>query len=387
MIDVDVAIVGAGPAGSAAASVLARNGYAVALIDKKDFPREKLCGDFINPNNLDLFRNLGVQEEIFAAPHRRLTGFRITAASGAAAEVRFSKRNDGETFGLAIRRAVLDQILLERARRLGALVQTGCHIETLARADRGWRLEAAGGESWRARFLIGADGRNSWVAAQLGAKPAAMTGRAVGFQLRLREKFHGGAHGAPDDDAIEIHLFPGGYAGMAGTGDGAMTLGLAIDKRALPRARAKEFLLTERLVQNPFLGQIIRRSEPGALRSVYPVYFRRRRSFADAALLVGDAARVTEPISGEGVYFALQSGMLAAETLDRALKRGDSSASFLRSYEQACARAFRSRVMLNSLLRFAVYRPALLNRLIAWSAKDNRLLGALVDAVCAPALR
>jgi flavin-dependent dehydrogenase len=102
---------------------------------------------------------------------------------------------------------------------------------------------------------------------------------------------------------------------------------------------------------------------------------------------VGDAARVTEPISGEGAYFALQSGMLAANTLDRALKRGDGSANFLRSYEQACARVFRSRVMLNSLLRFAVYRPALLNRLIAWSAKDNRLLGALVDAVCAPALR
>jgi len=95
MIDVDVAIVGAGPAGSAAASVLARNGYAVALVDKKDFPREKLCGDFINPNNLALFRDLGVEEAIFAAPHRRVTGFRITAVSGAAAEARFSRRNDG----------------------------------------------------------------------------------------------------------------------------------------------------------------------------------------------------------------------------------------------------------------------------------------------------
>src|SRR5581483_1124867 len=98
----------------------------------------------------------------------RRTGFRITAVSGAAAEAQFSNRSDGATFGLAIRRAVLDQILLERARRLGALVQTGCRIETLARDDRGWRLKA-GGSSWRARFLIGADGRNSWVATQIGA--------------------------------------------------------------------------------------------------------------------------------------------------------------------------------------------------------------------------
>ncbi|SRR5581483_143880 len=384
MIDVDVAILGAGPAGSAAASALARRGYGVALIDKKTFPREKLCGDFVNPNNLPWFRELGVEQEIFAAPHRRLTGFRITAVSGAAAEAQFSNRSDGATFGLAIRRAVLDQILLERARRLGALVQTGCRIETLARDDRGWRLKA-GGSSWRARFLIGADGRNSWVATQIGAAWAPMRGRAVGFQLRLKEKFNGVERRAPDGDAIEIHLFPGGYAGVASTGDGAVTLGLAIDKRALPRARVKEFLLSERLPQNPFLRQIIRRSEPGALRSVYPVYFRRRRACADGALLVGDAARVTEPISGEGVYFALRSGLLAAETLDCALQNGAVSADFLGRYEDACARAFRSRVMLNALLRFAVYRPALLDRLIAWSAKDNRLLGALVDAVCAPA--
>lgn len=387
MTDVDVAIVGAGPAGSAAASVLARNGYAVALIDKKDFPREKLCGDFINPNNLTLFRELGVEQEIIATPHRRLTGFRITAISGAEAEVAFSKRSDGETFGLAIRRALLDHILLERARRLGAVVRTGCRIEKLVRDDRGWHLETAGGESWRARFLIGADGRNSWAATQIGADATALDGRAVGFQLRLKEKFNGSADSAPNRKAIEIHLFPGGYAGVADTGDGTTTVGLAIDKRALPRAHMKDFLVNARLGQNPFLKQILRRSDVGALRSVYPVYFRRRRSFTDAALLVGDAARVTEPISGEGVYFAIQSGMLAAETLDRALKRGDSSAKFLQSYERVCARIFRSRVMLNSLLRFAVYRPALLNRLIAWSAKDNRLLGVLVDAVCAPALR
>lgn len=386
MTKVDVAIVGAGPAGSAAASVLARSGYAVALIDKKIFPREKLCGDFINPNNLALFRELGVEQEIEAAPHRRLTGFRITAVSGAQAEVAFSKRTDGETFGLAIRRALLDHILLERARRLGAVVQTGCRIENLARDDRGWHLETAGGESWRARFLIGADGRNSWVATQIGADATALNGCAVGFQLRLKEKFSGSEYSVPDREAIEIHLFPGGYAGVAGTGDGVTTLGLAIDKRALPRAHVKDFLVNERLRQNPFLKRTLRRSEVGALRSVYPVYFGRRRSFFDAALLVGDAAQVTEPISGEGVYFALQSGMLAAATLDHALKQGDASANFLRGYEQACARAFRSRVMLNSLLRFAVYHPALLNRLIAWSAKDNRLLGALVDAICAPAL-
>jgi len=80
----------------------------------------------------------------------------------------------------------------------------------------------------------------------------------------------------------------------------------------------------------------------------------------------------------------MRSGMLAAETLDRALRQGDLSANYLRTYEQTCARALRPRVLLNSLLRFAIYRPALVHPLIRWSARNGRLLTTLVDAVCVP---
>ena len=78
----DVVIVGAGPAGSATAIGLARLGYEVALVDKKAFPREKLCGDFINPINWAIFRDLGVEDRVLAEPHGEVTGFRITSASG-----------------------------------------------------------------------------------------------------------------------------------------------------------------------------------------------------------------------------------------------------------------------------------------------------------------
>ena len=95
------------------------------------------------------------------------------------------------------------------------------------------------------KFLIGADGRNSWVARQLGlTRSAAVQGRSVGFQVRLRST---GAIGGQ----IAVHLFPGGYAGVVGLGDGTITLGMAIDKRRLGRERGAEFLFNNVLSQNP----------------------------------------------------------------------------------------------------------------------------------------
>ena len=361
----DVAIIGAGPAGSATAIALARSGYAVALIDKQIFPREKLCGDFVNPINWPIFRDLGVEERLLAQPHTRVTGFRITSYCGASAAATFSQVDQNRSFGLGLRRAQLDHVLLQRAEEAGVTIRTGQRVQQISKHSTEWQLDMGAGESWRAKILVGADGRNSWVAQQLGMNTRAATrGRSVGFQTRI--------HGSGGSDGqIEIHLFPGGYAGLVGVGDGTASLGLAIDKRILPRVGVDEFLRTERLAQNPYLKSVLEpREKVHGFRAAYPVYFPKRRSFADAVVLVGDAARVTEPITGEGIYFAMRSGMLAAETLDRALRQGDLSANYLRAYEQTCARALRPRVLLNSLLRFAIYRPALVHPLIRWSAQE-----------------
>ncbi|HVR15364.1 MAG TPA: FAD-dependent oxidoreductase, partial [Candidatus Limnocylindrales bacterium] len=243
----DVAIIGAGPAGSATAIALARSGYAVALIDKQIFPREKLCGDFVNPINWPIFRDLGVEERLLAQPHTRVTGFRITSYCGASAAATFSQVDQNRSFGLGLRRAQLDHVLLQRAEEAGVTVRTGQRVQQISKHSKEWQLDMGAGESWRAKILVGADGRNSWVAQQLGMNTRAATrGRSVGFQMRI----HGSAG---SDGQIEIHLFPGGYAGLVGVGDGTTSLGLAIDKRILPRAGVDEFLRTERLAQNPYL--------------------------------------------------------------------------------------------------------------------------------------
>lgn len=374
----DVAVIGAGPAGSAAAIGLAQRGYEVALVDKKFFPREKLCGDFINPVNWPVFRELGVEHRVLAQPHAEVSGFRITTAAGREAVAQFTKSDHGQSVGLGLRRAYLDQVLLDRAVALEVTVFQGRRLADLARAAQVWRLRADGGEEWQAKILVGADGRNSWVAQRLGLNKRAAGGRSVGFQCRLKSA------GAVDGK-VEIHLFPGGYAGVVGLGDGTLNLCLAVDKRTLPRERSAEFLFARILPHNPFLRDILERSEiMSELRSVYPVYFPSRRCYGDRALLVGDAARVSEPVTGEGIYFAMRSGLMAAETVDRALRRGDLSAASLQSYMQNFRRAFRARVALNSFLRFAIYRPAVLDPLIRLSARHDRVLHSLIDTVCEP---
>jgi flavin-dependent dehydrogenase len=225
-------------------------------------------------------------------------------------------------------------------------------------------------------MLIGADGRNSWVAHHLGlVKPAAMQGLSVGFQFRLKcvNRRTG---------KVEIHLFPGGYAGIVGPGGDTVTLGLAIEKHRLPGGRPEHSLLKSILPQNPWLKEILRNARVVEMRSTYPVYFPPRRASGDGVLLVGDAARVNEPVTGEGIYFALKSGELAAGTMDRAFRKGDSSAGQLCSYERNCHLVFRARRGINALIRWLIYRPALLSPVIRFSGGRRGLLDSMVYTIC-----
>jgi geranylgeranyl reductase family protein len=378
----DVAIIGAGPAGSSAAIALSRRGYAVALLDKEHFPRDKLCGDFINPSNWPLLEEFDVKREMLSHDHEKVTAFRITSFNGAEAEVALPSSDSATAYGLGMRRFYFDQILLSRASAEGAVSLQGCRIKRLDHHADGWRIEFSRGgnlEQLEAKLLLGADGRNSWVSRHLGMTRAPLgEARAVGFQLRLN--YPPGLAGR-----VEIHLFPGGYAGLLGLGDGTIKLGFAADKRCVGGGAGVDSLLESHLPRNPYLKTILQRSEPvGAPSSTYPVYFRPNRSIGDGVVLIGDAARVNEPVTGEGIYFAMKSGALAAQTIHDCFRCGDLSAARLADYQYRCQSEFRRRRGLNRLIRFFMYRPALLSPLIRLSASRERMLQTLVRAICTP---
>lgn len=376
----DVAVIGAGPAGSSAAISLAQKGYSVILIDKRLFPREKLCGDFLNPINWPLFEQLGVANEILLLEHEEIGTFRISSFTGEEATIRFPSQYGKRCFGLGLRRYYLDDLLLRRAEKGGAVVQQNVRIQTLEAEKGGWSLTLGNHPTERrihSTVLIGADGRNSWVAHRLGlAKAGQNPSQFLAFQLHLR-----GVRGVKGE--VQIHLFPGGYAGLVGLGGGMVNLCFSSEKKKARDALSIEALLENHLFCNPHLrASLDQATLVGDVRSAYPVYFSPRRFYGDGILLVGDAARVTEPVTGEGVYFALKSGELAAEAIDQAFIKGDVSSRQLFSYQLACKKAFSLRQGVNGLIRMLIYHPSLLSPLIRLSARTTLPIDPLVRFVC-----
>ncbi len=377
----DAAIVGAGPAGSSAAVFLARRGYSVALVEKQRFPREKLCGDFLNPANWEIFEKLGIEDALLSLPHQKIGSFRMSTPS-AAAKISFPSQNGRRDFGIGLKRSLFDDLLLRLAEKEGVAVKESRKLTHLSRDGSAWALtteNSGAAEKIYARLLIGADGRNSRVAHRLGAAlPGEAAGRFVGFQLHLRNC-------RDIDGEVQIHLFPGGYGGLVGLGEGMANLCFIVEKNIAGENPSVESLLRKHLYRNSRFEAALGASEiVGEARSVYPVYFSPRRSFGDGFLLAGDAARVTEPITGEGVYFALKSGELAAAAAGSALQRGDFSARQLSSYDSACRKALGRRQGINRVIRAVIHRPYWVRLLIGLSRKNNFPISRLVNLVCRP---
>jgi flavin-dependent dehydrogenase len=151
----------------------------------------------------------------------------------------------------------------------------------------------------------------------------------------------------------------------------------------LPRHRPIDWASSLGLSCNPFLRELMSGADMcQQVRSTYPVYFPPRRSYAEQALLVGDAAQVVEPVTGEGVYFAARSGLVAAAAIDKAFQCGNFSLSRFSAYEHHCRRAFRRRRALNRIMQYLVYRPQLGEFLIRISARRRGPLSSIVKAVC-----
>ena len=318
----DVAIVGGGPGGSTCAALCAEAGLSTLVIERSVFPREKVCGDCVNPACWPIFERLQVSQRVLALPHSPIEEVEFIGTNGRSVRHRIRASARGE---IAIKRSLLDDLLLRRARELGAEVREGATVTAL---ERGWRIQATAG-AFQARSLVAADGRNSSVARLLGLLPSVEKNR-IGVQTHFA---------APRDfgDRIVMRLLPQGYCGLASVGDSQLNLCLVSTARRIDGLKswaARQFAL----------------SPDQDWRTITPL----ARTAVPAAhanlLLVGDAARVVEPFTGEGIYYALASGELAARHI---------IARDLDGYAAVHAQLYRGRLWINALAKQAVLHPRL----------------------------
>ncbi len=377
----DVIIVGAGPAGSAAAAVLARRGCRVLTLERATFPRPKPCGDYLNPGCGAVLARIGALEAVrhAAAP---VSGMRIVAPDGTGATTAFSNGT-----GYALPRATLDHLLAGHAAGLGASVveeayvvgiaHEGGHIRVTAERGRGGRPL----EHYHARIVIGADGLRSRVARMTGTGGPPRAGRFTigGYLGELAPAATGG--GAPPPG--EVHLDRDRYCGVAYLPGDLANVTIALGRPELRTWRgALESRYWASLRAFPGLaGRLGRARLVGGLRAAGPLAYWRRRAVADKVVLVGDAAAYMDPMTGQGVYLALRGAELAAEAVAGALDGGGPTARILAGYERERRRAFGEAFLLSHLLQCLAFRPSTAAHALRRMAKRPELGTRFIDAV------
>jgi flavin-dependent dehydrogenase len=379
----DVVVVGAGPAGSATAILMAERGWPVLLLDKAEFPRPKICGEYLSPEGARLLDRLGVLKDVDAAGAQPLRGMRIVAPDGTALEGSYPTTGPWRGYrdhGLAIPREVLDRILLERARSLPVEVRERHRVTgLLSEGDRvtGVTAEDAEGRPFevRARLVIGADGRASVVARSLGlVRPHRLQRLALIQDVEGVGGFDGRG---------EIYVDPPDYSILNPVAPGLVNLSLVVPlAHARPYRGRMETFFHARLKQlRHLVPRIAGMTSAGPLMIMGPLAYRVREPRAGGVLLVGDAAGFFDPFTGEGLFTALRSAELAVEVSHAALARGDLSAGALAPYARARRRAFRDKEWVTRGLQFVIRRRSLANRVARALAARPALLDAVMGVL------
>lgn len=338
----DTIVVGGGPAGATMAWSLAKRGLRVLVLDRAHFPREKVCGDFVEPRGLRLFQTMGCLTRLEATQPLAITHVNLFLGARSAYREQipfYAGQTDLPQHGYIIPREALDEQVLQSAVDAGAELRAGCQVTAVERSGDSltvrYRDNGNEGEARvSARTVVGADGTHSVVARSFGLlvddrRYMALSQRAYvdGVALTTGEAAF----------VFDRDLFPG-YGWMFPMKGGRANVGVGIlaetcdrYKISVPRMFATFLQKLQRL--HPGCVGIRLASKP--IGGIVKTYGGHGRSHFDGGILVGDAGSFVDPMTGEGITPAAESALLGAEALAKALERGDTSAAALSAYDRA----------------------------------------------------
>lgn len=329
--DYDAIIVGGGPSGATAAALLAQAGWRVAVVEKAQFPRRKVCGEFISETTWPLLRQLGVAGPLMKIAGPRVRRVGVYAGTAMVTAELASTAGRAESGGRAVGREHLDTLLLRRAAAAGAEVWQPCALSAFVEYDGGYECNIVDkgtrqSQALHSRLIIAAHG--SWESGAMPTQDLRRRPRASDL-FGFKAHFH---KSALPLDLMPLLAFPGGYGGMVHTDGGRVSLSCCIRRDRLeqcrqqwPHAKAGEAVLAH--IVSSCKGVALALSSAtldGAWLSSGPLRTGIRTFGRDGIFAVGNAAAEAHPIVAEGISIAIQSAtLLCGQLMARPELRSD----------------------------------------------------------------
>ena len=372
----DVAVVGAGPAGSTAAAKLGQAGLRVLLLEKaKSFPREKPCGGGITARALKRLPFAGeILRELSA---HALTKMYVESPDGTGME--YTDPN-GEPILYLVRRIDWDAAQFRRAAALVTEVAMGATLTGMSVEEDAVTLRCADQRTFRTRVVIGADSANSVIARLSGLRSGEVHGQ---YAVDMMEETPYAELDTPHRDRVTLLLsLPSSYGyGYLFPKQTHLNLGFGSGPDYFVenvRGRAKEHH-QEFVAQMKARGLVTGESNPANYRAFpIPISGPLEKTYADRVLLTGDAAGMVNAFSAEGIYFAMVSGDLAADAVIAAARAGRYDARQLASYQQAWEQEFGGELRHSVRIQRRLFtEPGRVNSLVRRAKSDPELLRLL----------
>lgn len=369
----DVAVIGAGPGGAAAATYLSLAGLKTILLDKAEFPRDKTCGDGLSPRALAVLQDMGLLEKISQVGYT-VAQVGLAAPNGDAFREPIPQLKNAPAYATIVPRLTLDNIILERAAAAGAEFRRAT-VKGIAR-ENGHVLVQANGNGVRAKMAVIATGASTSLLEQTGIlkvyPPPAVAARAYFEEM------------APIAPAVQFY-FEGvplpGYGWIFPLGERSANVGAGVVRRPgeknplSPRTVMEQFMASrplQPLLQNarqigPIKGYPLRTDFPTA------------PTFGEQILLVGESAGLVNPITGEGIDYALESGQMAAAHLVEMFQAGDFSLVQHQRYDQKLRDHFQKLFLFSLRARQLCFNRPTLNWLARPSGPPTRLRRLVIN--------
>jgi geranylgeranyl reductase family protein len=366
-IHTSICIVGAGPAGATTALFLAKAGVPHLIIDAATFPRDKVCGDGLDLKVMRVLNHLDPAilrtEMTEANGFSKAWGTRIITPNGRHVNLDYHPGPGEHPIPLyqVARREHFDHFLVKRFDTRYTDFRPGMALKSVEKTENGWRLLAiCAGETVEinCKLVIGADGDHSVVLRALGDRKIERRHYAAS-----QRQYWKGVEGLHTDGLIEFYFpksLPWSYFWIFPLPNGEANVGFIMLSE--PTAQLKVNIRTELqriITEDPVIASRFKNATPLGKPEGWglPLSSRRRKPFGDGFLLVGDAASLICPLTGEGIGTSMLSGYLAAQFVAKAAEKGQFDAAQLAGYEKELYRRLSEEIQLATLAYYAQRLP------------------------------